>query len=280
MSIPDVTNVTLWFRQFVAITRFEISKSLFSRRAFTAYSLASIPIVLVILSGILPAGSGEPHLGSIERAHRIYAFIYASLILGAVVFLGCAAMFTALFRGEILDRSLHYYLLTPVRREILVIGKYFAGLISAFSLFGATTALSYLLLYLPYGVDQLIADLTDGSLFMQLFNYLGITLLGCMGYGAIFMTTGLLFRNPLLPVAAIAAWELLHFVLPPGLKIFSVIHYLKGLIPIPINEGPIAIIIDAPPLWVSISGITGLSAATLIVAVFFLKRHEVRYTED
>lgn len=276
---PGADGISLWLRQISAIIRIEVKKSLFSKRALTAYGLTLIPIILLTILGFADE-DGEPLLLYIERARRIYGYIYSGFILGAVVFLGSAVIFTTLFRGEILDRSIHYYLLAPVRREILTLGKYLAGLIAAFGLFGTTTVVCYLLLYVPFGISQLVADITSGIAATQLATYLGITLLGCMGYGALFMTTGLLFRNPLLPVAAVAGWEIMHFVLPPMLKGFSVIHYLKGLMPIPIDEGPLAVIVAPPSVWVSVAGISGISIVALIVAMLFLTRLEVRYTED
>ncbi len=277
---PGQPGVSLWFRQLSSIIRIEVRKSLFSKRALSICGLALIPIVLLTIYGLMALDHTDPQNHNIEQARRIYGFVYSSLILGAVIFLGSAVIFTTLFRGEMLDRSIHYYLLTPVRREILVTGKYLAGLISAFGLFGATTLVCYLLLYLPFGLTRFIVDISNGMIISQLSAYLGITLLGCMGYGAIFMTTGLLFRNPLLPVAFLAAWEVLHFVLPPALKLFSVIHYLKALFPVPINQGPFAIIVAPPPLWVSILGILGLSVAALAVTLVILKRLEIRYTEE
>ena len=42
-------------------------------------------------------------------------------------------------RGEIVDRSLHYYFLSAVRREVLIVGKYFSGLVTSIVLFTFTT---------------------------------------------------------------------------------------------------------------------------------------------
>ncbi len=53
----------------------------------------------------------------------IFAVYYGGLILRTVVFFGCAWIFMNLFRGDIVDRSLHFYFLSPVRREVLVVGK-------------------------------------------------------------------------------------------------------------------------------------------------------------
>lgn len=281
VSVPSLpTGLSLWLRQALAIFRIEFGKCLFSRRALAGYILALIPILVFAGAVYGSTLEGDSVLGSIENARQLFGVIFSALILGAVIFLGSAAIFTTLFRGEILDRSIHYYLLTPVRREILVTGKFLAGLASSFILFGLCTVISFLLMYLTFGAGQLVTDLTNGIALQQLGQYLGITLLACMGYGSIFMATGLLFRNPLIPVVVIAAWEFVHFILPPALKIFSVIYYLKGLLPIPMDEGDLAIIVAPPPLWVSITGMFGLCVVALLGSVVILKRLEVRYTEE
>ncbi len=274
------SGFSLWSRQAMAIFRIEFGRTLFARRAISVYLLATIPVLVFIAAVYASIQQGESVFGSVENAREAFGLFFSALILGAVIFLGSAAIFTSLFRGEMLDRSIHYYLLTPVRREVLVTGKFLAGLASGFILFGLCTVISFLLMYLTIGPGQLITDLTNGIALQQLGQYLGITLLACMGYGSIFMATGLLFRNPLVPIVVIAAWEFIHFILPPALKIFSVIYYLKGLLPIPLDEGELAIIMAPPPIWVSITGMLGISLLALAGAVVILRRLEVRYTED
>ena len=78
----------------------------------------------------------------------------------------------------------------------------------------------------------------------------------------------------------IAGWEGIHFILPPALKIFSVIYYLKGLLPIPMDEGPLAVIVAPPPVWVSIVGMFGLCLLTVLATIFLLKRLEIKYTDE
>ncbi len=273
-------GLDLWVRQLTVIFRIEFGKAMFSRRALSSYALALLPVLIFATAAFESIDQGESVFNSIENARQIFGYIFSTLILGAVVFLGSAAIFTTLFRGEILDRSFHYYLLTPVRREVLVTAKYLAGLASAFILFGLCTVICFVLLYLPYGMGQLVSDLTSGIAIEQLGQYLGITVLACMGYGSVFMATGLLFRNPLIPIVLIAGWEGIHFILPPALKIFSVIYYLKGLLPIPMDEGPLAVIVAPPPVWVSIVGMFGLCLLTVMATIFLLKRLEIKYTDE
>src|SRR5437762_6734313 len=103
-----------------------------------------MPVVLLTcLALVMPATSTFTNLS------RVFAWIYGGLILRTVVFFGCAWIFMNLFRGELVDRSLHYYFLSPVRREVLVVGKYFSGLVTSAILFTMTTVVSMVLLYFP-----------------------------------------------------------------------------------------------------------------------------------
>ncbi|TDF42425.1 hypothetical protein EYS14_06300 [Alteromonadaceae bacterium M269] len=270
----------LWFRQLSAALRIELGKCLFTKRALLSYILALMPVLLFVMTAIGTAYGWVNGITSAEQARHIYGDVFSTLILGGVIFLGSAAVFTSLFRGEILDRSMHYYILTPVRREILVVAKYLAGLSACIILFGLSTLLSFFAMYIAFGTDQLISDLSSGIALSHTGLYLGIVLLACMGYGSVFIATGLLFRNPFIPIIAIAAWEALHFILPPSLKIFSVIYYLKGLLPIPLDEGALAVIVAPPPVWVSVCGMLALSAVTVSGSIFLLKRLQVHYSGE
>lgn len=270
----------LWLRQFRATCWIELRKTMYSKRAIAAYVLAAMPILLLTIAVFETDRYGEPAFASIEEARETYGEIYSILTLSGVIFLGTAVMFTTLLRGEILDRSIHYYVLTPLRREIIILAKFAAGLSSSVILFGGSSLISFLILYLPFGAEQLVSDFTNGIALSQMAQYLGITFLACMGYGSIFMASSLLFRNPLIPLVVIAGWEMIHFILPPTLKLFSVTHYLKGLLPIPIDEGPLAVIVAPPPVWVSIVGMFGLCFLAIVGTVFLMKRLEVKYSDE
>src|SRR2546422_5706929 len=125
--------------------RLDLKKNFFGKRSLLVYLLAAMPIGLLTLVEIInPLGRTSNQFLS------IYSIFYNSMILRTVVFFGCAWIFMNLFRGEIVDRSLHYYFLSPVRREVLVVGKYVSGLVNSIVHFTATTVISMLLLYFPH----------------------------------------------------------------------------------------------------------------------------------
>jgi ABC-type transport system involved in multi-copper enzyme maturation permease subunit len=270
----------LWSAQVKALLQLELRKALLGRRSLIVYGLAGLPVFVMLVLMVLKRPGGDPVFESLGEARTVFSIIYQTFILRAIVFFGCVGVFTNLFRGEILDRSLHYYFLSPVRREVLVVGKYLSGLALTSMLFVTTVVLCFLMLYPPFGLARARDDLFGGGGLGQLGAYVGVTVLACVGYGAVFLIVGLLFKNPILPAGLVLGWEIIHFLLPPFLKRISVIHYLKGLIPVPMSEGPFAVVSDPPPAIVSVIGLVVFALVVMVGASFRVRSMEIRYSED
>lgn len=285
-AVDTVSNQTgrsslpwaLWLRQIAAIFRFELHKNFLGRRALLIYLLALLPLFpLLVLAIFQPPGNEWKEFNNYSV---IYSVLYNGLILRTIVFFGCAWIFMNLFRGEIVDRSLHYYFLSAVRREVLVAGKYFSGLVTTVVLFVFTTVAAMLLLYLPHFYSQSVRYFTEGYGLTQLLTYAGITVLACIGYGAFFLVVGLFVRNPIIPALLLYGWEWLNFLLPPLLKKISVIHYLNSLTPVPIQEGPFAVVAEPTPAWIAIPSMLGVTLLVLVIAAYRIRHMEIRYGSD
>jgi len=277
-SVKQTTDWTLWLRQIGAIFRLEIEKNFLSRRSILIYLIALLPLFpLLILALVTPPGNEWKEFNNYST---IYSVLYNGLILRTVVFFGSAWIFMNLFRGELVDRSLHYYFLSAVRREVLVIGKYVSGLVTSIVLFTGTTVIALLLLYVPQFYSQSIRYFTEGRGLGQLLTYAGITILACIGYGAFFLVVGLFVRNPIIPALLLYGWEWLNFLLPPLLKKVSVIHYLNSLVPVPVSEGPFAVVADPTPAWIAIPSMLGVTILVLIIAAFRIRHMEIHYGSD
>ena len=265
-------------RQISAVMRLEIRKNFLSRRAALLYLIAGLPLVLLSLFALFRTRTGEAE--NFGEVSIVYAAIYGGLILRTLVFFGCAWVFMNLFRGEVVDRSLHYYFLAPVRREILVVGKYLSGLAATVILFGITTTGSMLLLYFSLYPSESAGFFLDGAGFGQLMTYLGVTTLACIGYGAVFLLIGLFFRNPIIPSLLLYGWEWLNFLLPPLLKKISVIHYLQSLVPVSLSEGPFAVLVEPTPAWISVPSLLMFTAVVIFLAGFQIRRMEISYANE
>lgn len=268
----------LWSRQTGAILRLEVKKNFLGRRAVLIYLLALMPVLLFAPMTWFNAEDIRSNFGS---AMMIYAALYDALILRTVIFFGCAWIFMNLFRGDVVDRSLHFYFLSPVRREVLVAGKYISGLLTSVILFTGTAIVTLSFLYFALGYSASMRQLFDGPGLGRALAYAGITVLACIGYGAVFLLVGLLFRNPVIPAAVVYGWEWINFLLPPLLKKISVIHYLESISPILApSSTPFAIIAEPTPAWISVPGLLIMTAFVLVLACLRIRRMEIKYGTD
>lgn len=272
----------LWRRQTAAIVRLELKKNLFSRRAWWIWFLALGPVVISANHSLLLLRRGEwSH--SLAQDSTIYAGIFQLFYLRLGIFFGCVGIFTNLFRAELLEKTLHYYLLAPVRREIVAAGKFFAGLAAAVALFASSAGLSYLLIAGHFG-GEFLEHLFRGPGLEHLAWYLLVAVLACVGYGSVFLVMGMLFRNPMIPAGAVMLWEAINAFLPPLLKRFSVIFYLKSLCPenVPVRGLMSLIAVEArpAPAWIAVSGLLLVSALVLSYAGVRARSIEIGYGEE
>lgn len=270
----------LWLRQVGAVLRLELKKALFSRRAWWIYLLAAAPAALCGAHALVMSERRAWH--GLAEDTVAFSVIFHLFFLRFSIFFGCVGVFMHLFRGEALERTLHYYLLAPVRRELIVVGKYLAGLAAAATYFGLSAAVSYLVL--PSHFGQAHRDfLFRGPGLGHLGWYVAVTLLAVIGYGGVFLLMGLLFRNPMIPAALVMIWEVNNWLLPSAAQKVSVIFYLTNLCPVPPPpRGPLAILAATPdpaPAWLAIAGLLAVAAAMVALAAFKARRLEVSYAE-
>ncbi len=224
---------------------------------------------------------------TIAQDTNIFASIFQFFFLRLAVFFGCVGVFTNLFRGELLDRSLHYYLLTPLRREVLVVGKYAAGLIATTVIFVTSAALQMWTLSWHFDGTE-VSQYLDGGGWGHLASYLGVTALACLGYGSVFLAAGLFFKNPIIPAALVEGWESLNIFLPAALKKVSVIYYLQSLCPVlaspdkEMNQILKLLVNAAEPVSapVAILGLLAVTAVVLLLAGRQARRLEINYSTD
>jgi ABC-type transport system involved in multi-copper enzyme maturation permease subunit len=284
LSRPDLPEGwNLWLRQLTAILRLELRKNFWGVRSLLIYLLALVPVAIMALTAIVAifirTQGTSPWRDDFATGMVIFANIYEGLILRTIVFFGCAWVFMNLFRGEVVDRSLHYYFLSPVKRGVLLVGKFLAGLIATTVIFSLTTLISIFFIYLA-GYPESMQYLQHGPGLSQALSFWGITVLACMGYGAFFLLIGLYFRNPIVPALLFFGWEWINFLLPPLLKKISVVHYLRSLEPVPISQGPFAVLAEPTPAYLSIPGLILVTAIVLLLAIWRIRKLEIRYGSE
>lgn len=270
----------IWRRQVGAMLGLELRKTFLRWRALPVAIVAFLPVLLLLARLAAVRFSDGRTMPAAEMA-TVYGGVFQLFFIRLVVFFVCFAVFTYLVRGEIAERSLHFYLLAPLRRDVFLIGKFVAGFVAAASVALSSLALQLLLAF-ANGEATVggTAYLLDGPGAGHAAAYALVTLLAVAGYGAVFLALALAVKNPMLPAAAILGWEWLNFLLPPVLKKISVIHYLQSLCPVPLTAGPFALPAEPTPAPLAVGGLLLLVAVLLTVAVRRARRLEVLYTGE
>jgi ABC-type transport system involved in multi-copper enzyme maturation permease subunit len=269
----------LWARQVAAMLGLELRKTFLRLRALPVVAVALLPVVLLGLRALAVEISGRAPMPAPQMA-TVYAGIFQLFFLRLVVFFGCFGIFTYLVRGEVAERSLHFYLLAPLRREVYLAGKYVAGFVAASALFLASLAGQLGFAFLTVSTEGGGAYVSRGPGLGQALAYAGVTVLAVAGYGAVFTALALVARNPMLPAAAILGWEWINFLLPPALKRISVIHHLQSLCPVPVPARLFALPGEPTPAPLAIGGLLALVAVLLVLAARRARRLEVSYGGD
>ena len=268
---------SLWWIQARRMTRIEIRRNLFTRRAWWVYFLAFIPTVIILLHLFIDTHSG------MSDDTEVLAGVVQLYYVRLGIFFGCLGIFSRLIRGEMIERSLHYYLLSPVRREVILLSKFFAGAVTSVVLFGVAMIADFVLMYANYGAAGRDFML-HGQGLGQIEAYLLIVVLACLGYGAIFLLLSLMFRNPMPGAMLLLGWEAINPVMPSLLQKFSVASYIRHLMPVSVPaEGIFALLtVETEPVsaWVAVLGLLALIALVLVITCYRMRRLEIRYTTD
>jgi hypothetical protein len=238
---------------------------------------------LLFVDGKLKSWNVGPLL-NFEEDRTIFAGIFQFFYLRLAIFFGCLGMFMYLFRGEMTNRTLHFWLLAPARRDVLLAGKYAAGLLASAGIFGGGALLAFAAMLWPHDALQVHAYWNAGGM-GHAFWYATAAALGCVGYGSVFLALGLYVRNPIVPAAVLLAWEGSNGVLPHVLQKLSILYYLQSLCPVPAptdDEIPTLIrLLMAPAAPASrlgaILGILILTAFVLWIAARAVRRMQISY---
>ena len=212
----------------------------------------------------------------------VFAGIFQYFYLRLAIFFGCLGIFMYLFRGEMSNRTLHFWFLAPARRDVLLAGKYAAGLIASAVIFGGGALLTLAALVWPHDAVEVQAYWNAGGM-GHVFWYTAAAVLGCVGYGSVFLAVGLYLRNPIIPAAVLLGWESVNGILPHALQKMSILYYLQSLCPVPAPmeaDAPMLIQLLASPAAPAsrpgaILGLLLLTGFVLWIAALAVRRMQI-----
>jgi ABC-type transport system involved in multi-copper enzyme maturation permease subunit len=270
---------TLWRRQLLALIGSELRRSLRGGSGLILIFLAFAPAAVTILHSSFARSA--PGADSVEHDTALLAWLFQLFYVRLGCFFGVLGIFVRMFRGEFADRTAHYLFLLPMRRELLVTGKYVSGSVGAAAVFALGGCTCFLGAYAHHGFNAELAFLRAQGLH-ALLAYVGITTLACIGYASVFVALSLVFRNPVLPAVVYLGWESISGMLPAFLQPSCVTYYLKPLFPVSVPvvgfSGLFTVVVEPVAPVVAVFGLLLFSAVVVTAAAIRFRRAEIEGT--
>jgi ABC-type transport system involved in multi-copper enzyme maturation permease subunit len=263
---PAAAPLGLWAGS-ARVFELTVGQVLWSRRTIFMALVVGLPVVIATVIRLLVAFDvplmrvgGTPIAGPVVFGLMIWGFFVRFSVPVLAVFYG-----TSLIADEVEDRTITYLFTRPLPRGAVLLGKYAAYLVTTASVVLPSVVLVWLL----------IAPIQSGlaSTFDDLLKDLGVLAAGLASYGAVFALAGARLKRPLLVgLIFVFGWESFAMALPGAFRLFTVAHYLEGLVPQALPADSTigwlqALFYEAPGPLESLTGLALITAGSLWLAM-------------
>jgi ABC-2 type transport system permease protein len=225
-------------------------------RVFILLSL--IPVLLMFIVRIVD-GASAPDFFS-----KVMLSLYFQLLIPVLaLFFG-----TSIVNEELDNKTLVYLTTSPVPRRAVILGKYLAAFLLLFIIVGSGFVLSFF--------AAALNRLGQAAAWEELGVYLGTSLLALFCYSALFTMLGTFMKKSiLLGLFFVFGWESVVQYFPGVTQKFTIIHWIKSLLPIQANQGGFLIFQLLPsPALESVAILLAVGLLFLFLAVFIFQRKE------
>jgi ABC-2 type transport system permease protein len=190
-------------------------------RRFKFYlALSQVPVLIALFVQVNRAIQGTP----VDSALTIFSNVIMTFDLQFLVLLLVLFYGTSVCLEEVEGRTLMYLTTRPVPKPAIILGKYAAYIVFLTVMVNIGIILSFLILNL-----RMAGDL---SLYPVLLRYCGVLTLAILAYTAFFTFLGVLTRRALiLGLIFSFGWESVVQYFPGATQRFTIVHYLKSLLP-------------------------------------------------
>ncbi len=242
-------------------------------RAFAILGL--IPVALAIAARIVL--HGRTGLMADVSTEILMVFFLQFYIIILALFYG-----TSVAAEEIENRTLAYLITRPIPKAAVVLGKYGAYAALMFAMVGLSLTVSYFIVN--------AGRLGSAEVYGTFLRYLGVLGLGILAYTAFFTFLGVFLKRAIIIGLVFGfGWENVIQYFPGSTPRFSVVHYLKSLLPYhPAPSGlagggrGVALLLfrlEPTRPFLAILALAVISAAFLALASWLFRTKEYLYEE-
>lgn len=248
-----------------------------SRFLFVCLLFALVPIMIAIGMTMFTSVASE----SLREVHGVYEMLLHTVYLHFVILFTPFIFGMLVMRQDIDDQTLHFLVLQPIDRALIILGKYAAYLMLAFAICAVSLWSFYFILCISrFGVGAVFSDLFSSGRIFVLLRETGVMLLALMAYGAIALVASSFFGSVWFSLF-VFVWETGLAYLPSSLKLWTVSHYLHSLLPEPLlrDRNNIQFLGQSSSVVVCLAVLIGVSIVMVSLAAVLYRTRECVYGE-
>jgi len=280
MDTPAAGARRLW-RGLASSLRLSLTRLRRSPYLWSTIALASVPVLMAVLIVVVKRDA-PGFRGDLAWVHSALEIFIRMLYLHFIIFFVANTFGFSVVRQELEERTLHYLILQPLPRWIMLLGKFLAYLILSTLICIASLWITYFILALPCaGPRGVTADLFGQGRFVILARESLVLMLGLLVYGAVAMLAGSLFKAQLY-MLFLWIWEGALPYLPSTLKFWTLTHYLHSLLPEQLLEQKKLFELLGEPASAALSWgvLLGVALLTIALAMVLFQSRECLYGES
>lgn len=273
----------LLVRQFWALITLSMRRMMLGRTVWVALLLSAFPMVIavfaVMMMGIGLSLNSEVRAGLEGQLPQMIQRLFSGGFLHFVIVFSAMDFSSNAMRQENDDQTLHYLYLSTLPRWLIVPGKMAAYLLLTTPVYILAFSLSKFLVFLPLGSTEALGRFLAPMELLRLAKEAAVLLAASAVYAALFLTTHLVFKNPLHAVM-IYCWELVANMFGDVLSNFSMVTHLKALLPHATSEKPmfVGILAEGPSTLQALLVLPITFVACLLITSFVQNQRQCLYS--
>ena len=236
-------------RIFASFVRFGLKTN--RTRLFWIISL--IPMVLLGIIKIIEVAKPASGISTADfYSNTVLVFYFQLLIPVLALFYG-----SSIITDEVDNKTLVYLTTCPVPKSSILLGKYLACIVLMAMIISSSFFISFLI--------ATSKTLNSPDAWAGFFRIAGVSLVALLSYSAIFTFLGTLMRRSILiGLLFVFGWESIVQYFPGSTQKFTLIHYVKSLLPFQAEQTKFLVFHLEP------SGAAESLVTLLLVAAVFL----------
>jgi len=237
-------------------------------RSRVFFLLGLIPVAIAVIVRIVMSGRAEDVVAVFNEILMVFYVTFDIVILS--LFYG-----TSIVAEETEGRTLPYLITRPLSKPAIFLGKYAANVILMIIRVWTSLFLSF---FIMNG-----HRLRDPVLYLTFLRYAGALGLGILAYTAFFAFLGTFLKRAILVGLLFGfGWENVIQYFPGSTQKFSLVHYMKSLMPRRPSGGPLSMLLfrlEPTEPAVAVLTLVLIAAAFLALACWLFRTKEYLFEE-